>query len=165
MSKEKDTAIDLYELYKSVYEDMVASAPAGGDGGGEVASPATGQADGAADIVQDTGVSVDDIFGKCDHEKDGFLGKDCYHIPSRVGGVSRRFEKNLSAITNIVKEGKVHIPTQSEYSKITKELVEDNWSQYMADYLTEILNGEYQLDTARDDILSFDPDYYKKYYD
>jgi len=35
----------------------------------------------------------------------------------------------------------------------------------MADYLTEILNGEYQLDTARDDILSFDPDYYKKYYD
>jgi len=57
MSKEKDTAIDLYELYKSVYEDMVASAPAGEDGGGEVASPATGQADGAADIVQDTGFS------------------------------------------------------------------------------------------------------------
>ena len=47
-----------------------------------------------------------------------------------------------------------------EYKTITNEEVEqwgvgELWGNYNIDYLHEILTGEYSLDAAREDILSF----------
>lgn len=49
---------------------------------------------------------------------------------------------------------------QEWYSKITAEIVNDNWpTAYISGYFAEVLNGTTSLDEMRDNILSFDPEY------
>lgn len=76
-------------------------------GGGEVVS--TGCDSTTTSDVQtanpsiDTGLKTTDIFGKCDHKKDGFLGPGCYHIPYQVfsypiSRIKRKKNKNIKVI-------------------------------------------------------------------
>ena len=71
-------------------EDGDGGAPAGGGGdGGEVSAPAGdgGASADASDVLppgmkpNTSGLSTTDVFGKCDHRKDGVFGPGCFHLP------------------------------------------------------------------------------------
>ena len=42
-----------------------------------------------------------------------------------------------------------------EYKTVTIEEIKREWGRFAIDYLHEIITGEYKLDDAREDILSF----------
>lgn len=82
--------IDFKEIYKSIMEDGEAG---GAVSGGEASSGSTSGVDGeitssstdSDDIVSDkNGITSNDILGKCDHNKDGYLGVNCFHIPTKM---------------------------------------------------------------------------------
>lgn len=79
---------------EDVFEDMVA-APSVGDAAGsvnanaEIAAPLHNNDDG--DIVDGSGTTDADVLGKdCDHEKHGFLGPGCFHMPLFVTAKGRK---------------------------------------------------------------------------
>jgi len=91
--------LDVKKIYDSVIdEDAVMS---GGEGsvGGDIATPSHV---GDADIVKG-GMTTTDVLGKdCDHDKEGYLGQGCFHMPSRVckmkreipSGIKKKNQKN-----------------------------------------------------------------------
>lgn len=100
----------IYEEQKKLKEDAVVGAT-GAAGGGEVVANADA-ADG--DIAPNKGISADDVLGKCDHQRDGYLGTKCFHVPKKCGKTYNRlstdgskrkkkktpYEKNMSILTD-----------------------------------------------------------------
>ena len=68
----------LFIKNKVVKEDAVV--------GAESASASSG------DIQSSNGISTNDILGKCDHGKNGFMSKDCFHVPAKVKTPLKRWE-------------------------------------------------------------------------
>ena len=62
----------IYEEQKKLKEDAVVAAGGEAAGGGEVVSGGNSGADG--DITTNKGISADDVLGKCDNHRDGYLG-------------------------------------------------------------------------------------------
>ena len=84
--------IDLKKIYEKIVEEDAVVA-AGDAGAGEVVAD-TGSAD--ADLTASKGISADDVLGKCDHHKDGYLGAKCFHVPKNAlgkGKMMRRWEE------------------------------------------------------------------------
>ena len=118
--------IDFKKIYKTIIEDGDAG---GAIGGGEASSGSTSGVDGeitspstgSNDIVSDkNGITSNDVLGKCDHNKDGYLGVNCFHIPTKIkcplkrqqqlayGGSKRKkktpYEKGMVILTDSDKQ-------------------------------------------------------------
>ena len=67
-----------------------------------------------------------------------------------------RGKQHMSAVN----EAKIPEVPEKWYSKITAQMIEDYWPlKYVADYFAEVLNGTTSLNEARDNLLSFIPEY------
>ena len=66
-----------------------AGADAGGADGGLVAEPPSvpGSSPEVVSPPEDPGLDTQDVLGKCDHEKDGFFGPGCFHLPYNIFSV------------------------------------------------------------------------------
>lgn len=98
----------MMKRQKKVDEDAIvaggaaaASAPAGGD----VMSPS----DSIAGQMHGNGISAGDVLGHCDHKKDGYMGKNCNHMPKPLklstDGTKRKkkrtpYEKGMKILTD-----------------------------------------------------------------
>lgn len=102
-------------------------AAAGGDAGGAVggdASSASGAADAGGAVGDSIGTTSGEVLGNCDHNDnfDGFFGKGCFHIPSRVRTPFHRWEiANGGSRRKKDKNGK---PKKTPYEKGMKVVVD-----------------------------------------
>ena len=78
----------------SLEEDDGGGAVMNGSDGGEVSSPDSGSD--VTDVISpdnnktpNTGLTTNDVLGKCDHNKDGVFGPGCFHYPDFLGLYSR----------------------------------------------------------------------------
>ena len=83
----------LAEQKHKVKEDMVMAmgdAPVANTDISNPMVPGTDEVDKVE--VDDHALGSTDVLGKCDHQKDGFMGKGCFHLPKRMGRLQRRFQ-------------------------------------------------------------------------
>lgn len=87
---------------------------------------AEGVAPSSGDIQSSSGISTNDVLGKCDHGKNGFMSKDCFHVPVKVKTPLKRFE-----IANGGSKRKNNKKTAYEKSiKVIKDLFETDMKMF-----------------------------------
>lgn len=91
--EEERTAARKISEEKVFAKEDDGGAPAGGaasgaDGGSVVSPPSTpGSSSEVVPPPDNPGLDTQDVFGKCDHEKDGFFGPGCFHLPYNIFSV------------------------------------------------------------------------------
>lgn len=98
---------------------------------------AEGAPAGSGDIQSSNGISTNDILGKCDHGKNGFMSKDCFHVPAKVktplkrwevanGGSKRKnnkktaYEKSIKVITDLFEADTKMFDKQKVMKRLSK---------------------------------------------
>ena len=134
---------DLLFRRGNVSEDAVMAAGDAGAAVGDVAEPSTAAPSGDAVAAPSGAISAGDVLGKdCDHQKDGYLGTNCFHVPSSVlpkGKVMKRWDKEILS-------GKKKKDHKNPYTKGMKILSDSEMN-------SQLLNAISKLDGA--DITEF----------
>ena len=102
---------------------------------------AEGASAGSGDIQSSNGISTNDILGKCDHGKNGFMSKDCFHVPAKVKTPLKRWEvANGGSKRKHTKSGKIKRYAYEQGMKVIQNLFESDINNFQSNNVMQQLS-------------------------
>lgn len=149
----------ISEYLKKIYEEkLLAKEDDGGAPAGDISSPSDIGQD-ASDLLPSdttppkTGLTTQDVLGKCDHKKDGVFGPGCFHLPVIWSvpyyRLNKKKKKRKLPFTNLVKEDEGF----EQFSKIAEPIIKKQieLAQSIAKKINEEITISYKDDYVFED--------------